>query len=135
MRHDREGCEFDLLPQRPREEGDDVVIEALMKRSAVEIRLAGADRRHARGQFHRARLQKVVVPGVSHDVRLGWLRQSEPNRFGIIGMWQDLIIFGPPELYRLKDRRQTLAAEGKTEGGRGGDHCLDPRVLGPKDIG
>jgi hypothetical protein len=36
MRHDREGRGYDLLPQRSREEGDDVVIEALMKRSAVE---------------------------------------------------------------------------------------------------
>jgi hypothetical protein len=39
MRHDREGRGYDLLPQRSREEGDDVVIEALMKRSAVETRI------------------------------------------------------------------------------------------------
>jgi hypothetical protein len=63
--------EPDLSLQRPLEEGDDVVIEALVKRRAVETRFAGADGRHAGCQLRRARLQKVVVPGVSHDVRLG----------------------------------------------------------------
>jgi hypothetical protein len=43
MRHGREWREYGLLPPRPREEGD-VVIEALMKRGAVEIRPTGADR-------------------------------------------------------------------------------------------
>jgi hypothetical protein len=74
------------------------------------------------------------VPGVSHDMRFGWPRQSEPNSFRIIGVWQHLVILGPPELYRLEDRRQTLGPEGKTESGRGGDR-LDSRIVGSNNLG
>jgi hypothetical protein len=127
--------ELDLSLQRSLEEGDDVVIEALMKCSAVKARFAGADCRHAGCQLRRARLQKIVMPGVSNDVRLGWLRQSEPNGFRIIGLRQHLIILGPPELYRLEHRRQTLGPEGEAESGRGGDDCLDSPIVGPNDVG
>ncbi len=74
------------------------------------------------------------MPGVGDDVGLGRFRQSEPDRFGIIGMRQHLVVFATPELYRLTDRRQAIAAESKAERGRGGDHRLDPRIVGPDDI-
>ena len=43
----------------------------------------------------------------------------------MIGMGRHhLVVFAPPELYRLTDRRQAIAVESKAERGRGGDPAL-----------
>ncbi len=82
-----------------------------MERDAVETGLAVADHRDQDREPPRTGRQEIIVAGVGDDVGLGRPGQGEADGFGVVRVWQDLVVGGAPELNRSLHGAQARASE------------------------